>query len=269
MPFAVLGLHILLARLCADHAVRTGQGRGWTLLVYGLPAIGSLAYFVVAWLPNPMPAPLPDPQPKPAPRVGAQAPGQAPIGAAPIPTIDPRSALLAARAAFEAYPSAEHQLRLIAALLETGAVPEAIEHCEASLRGSFRSDPQFRLLAARACVEAQRFTDALTHLDAVLRTDAGFRGEAALLLRARCLAALGRQDAAREAYESALQSYGSYEVRVEFEIWALAVGEFSIVERLRHDTDRISAGWSALARHRHTGARQRLMAARDLARRTR
>ena len=39
MPFAVLGLHILLARLCADHAIRTGQARGWPVVVYALPAL--------------------------------------------------------------------------------------------------------------------------------------------------------------------------------------------------------------------------------------
>lgn len=255
MPFAVLGLHILLATLCADHAARTGQARGWPVVVYALPALGCLAYVLAAWLPSPLPL------------RGAQPRWPAATPQGPRPP-DHRAILLAARVAFEAFPSAQNRLGLIAALLDGGAVPEAIQHCEAGLRASFGKDPEFRFMAARACVQARRFTDALTHLDAARLADAAWRGEAAALLRARCLAALGKLAATRAEYESALQRFGSYEVRAEYEIWALIVGDRDTAQRLRTDTDRISAGWTGLARQRHAAVRRRLLAARDLARRT-
>jgi len=255
MPFAVLGLHILLASLCADHAIRTGHGRGWPVVIYALPAFGCLAYVLAAGLPNPLPR-------------RADPPPRRPTAAlAPVTLIDPKATLGAARASFDAFPSAQHRLNLIAALLDAGAVPEALEHCEAGLRGSFGSDPEFRYLAARACLDALRFTDALTHLDAVRQANAGHRGEAAALLRARCLAALGKKSDTRAEYESALHLYGSYEVRAEYEIWALIVGDRPTAERLRRETDRISADWTGLARQRHAAVRRRLLAARDLARR--
>lgn len=42
MPFAGLGLHVILALICAVHAIRTRQNMYWLFILFGFPLLGSL-----------------------------------------------------------------------------------------------------------------------------------------------------------------------------------------------------------------------------------
>jgi len=42
MPFAGLGLHVMIAVLCAIHAIRNRQQMYWIFILFAFPLLGSL-----------------------------------------------------------------------------------------------------------------------------------------------------------------------------------------------------------------------------------
>ena len=52
MPFAGLGLHLLVAVFLAVHALRSGQNMYWLIILFSFPLLGSIVYVLVVYLPN-------------------------------------------------------------------------------------------------------------------------------------------------------------------------------------------------------------------------
>jgi hypothetical protein len=52
MPFAGLGLHVVIAIYFAVHAMRTGQDKYWLFILFAFPLLGSLVYAFAIWLPD-------------------------------------------------------------------------------------------------------------------------------------------------------------------------------------------------------------------------
>ncbi len=48
----IIGLHLILALLCAVHAVRNNQSLYWLIILFSFPILGSIVYFLVVYLPN-------------------------------------------------------------------------------------------------------------------------------------------------------------------------------------------------------------------------
>ena len=120
MPFAGLGLHVVLALICAVHVVRTGQQLYWLFILFTFPLLGSAVYFFVIYLPNS--------------RLDR---GARRAVAAASRAIDPGRDVREARSAFDETPTAQNQMRLAAALLETGEAEEAAKLYEGCLKGPF------------------------------------------------------------------------------------------------------------------------------------
>ena len=51
MPIVGLGLHFLIALFFAVHALCNGRQMYWLLILFAFPLLGSLAYFIVEYLP--------------------------------------------------------------------------------------------------------------------------------------------------------------------------------------------------------------------------
>ena len=133
MPFAGLGLHILLALLCAVHVVRSGQPLYWLFILFAFPLLGSLVYFFAVFLPT-----------------SRLERGAMKAVSAAARAIDPQRDVRAARAEYEQTPTVQNQMRLAAALLDTGEAEESARLYAAGLQGPFAEDPEMRLGAARA-----------------------------------------------------------------------------------------------------------------------
>jgi hypothetical protein len=249
MPFAGLGLHILLALFCAVHVVRSGQQLYWLVILFMFPLLGSLVYFFVIYLPNS--------------RLERSA-FKAVAAAAKV--MDPNREVREARAALDDTPTAQNQMRLAAALLEVGQAQESATLYESCLKGPFASDLEMRFGAARAFTECQRYPQALVHLEALRRERADFRAEAVALLTARCLAGTSQPEQARAESESAVSRFGTFEARAEYAIWALAMGDSATADRLLPEIDKIASRWNTLARDLNAPVMRKLKAARELAR---
>jgi len=248
MPFAGLGLHVVLALVCAIHVVRTRQQLYWLFILFAFPLLGSLVYLFAVYLPN-----------------SRLERGAMRAVSAAAKAIDPTRDVREARAAFDEAPTAQNQMRLAAALLDIGQAAEAAREYEACLKGPFASDVEIRFGAARAFTECQRFPVALDYLERIRGERPDFRPEAVSLLVARCLAGTSRAQQARTEFESAIERFGTYESKAEYAIWALAIGDTATAERLDADLNKTSQRWNALTRDLNAAVERRYRAARSLA----
>jgi hypothetical protein len=211
MPFAGLGLHILLALFCAAHVVRTGQQLYWLFILFAFPLLGSLVYFFMIYMPN-----------------SKLERGAFKAVAAAARAMDPTKEVRLARVDFDETPTAQNQMKLASALLEAGDAEEAAILYEGCLKGPFASDPDIKYGAAKAFTVSQRYVDALLHLEGLRSTRPEYRPDAISLLLARCYAGSSRPSVARQEYERAVERFGTFEARAEFAIWALATGKASV-----------------------------------------
>lgn len=249
MHIAGLGLHVLLALLCAVHAIRSRQQLYWLFILFAFPLLGSLVYFFGVYLPN-----------------SRLERGAMKAVSAAVKAIDPTREVREARIAFDDAPTAQNQMRLAAALLDVGEAAEAATRYEACLKGPFAQDPEIRFGAARAYVECQRHADALRYLEPLQAERADWRPEAVALLIARCYAGTSRAQEARTAFEAAIARHGTWEAKAEYAIWAYAVGDVTTASRLDAELEKIAARWNTLTRELNDPVRRRLDAARQIAR---
>jgi len=248
MPFAGLGLHVIVAVLCAIHAMRTRQQMYWLFILFAFPLLGSVVYFFAIYLPN-----------------SRLERGALKAVSAAVKAIDPTREVREARAAFEDTPTAQNQMRLAAALLGVGDAHAAAQAYQTCLRGPFASDPEIRFGAGLAFVECQRHADALQYLTLLRQDRPDYRAEEVALLLARALAGAGRAADARQEFESAVAQFGTYQAKAEYAIWAYAVGELTTANALHTELDKIASRWNPITRELNEPVARRLAAARALA----
>jgi len=248
MPFVGLGLHVLVALFFAVHAVRSGQNMYWLIILFSFPLFGSIVYFLVIYLPN-----------------SRLEHGARKAVAAAARSLDPTRELREARTAFEYTPTAQNQMRLASALLESGAAEEAATNYEACLKGPFASDLEIKFGAARAFIESGHHARAIAHLEEIRATNSGFRSEQVNLLLARALAGAGRSQDAKSAFETLVTRFGSFEAMAEYAIWAVTSGDRATATRLQSEIDQSMKRWSRHTRELNMPLLRRLNAAYDIA----
>lgn len=244
MPFVGLGLHILVAIFFAIHVVRSGQQMYWLIILFSFPLLGSIVYFFAIYLPD---SRL-DRGARQAVAIAAKA-------------LDPGRELREARAAFDYTPTAQHQMRLAAALLNAGQAEEAATNYEACLKGPFASDLDMRWGAAQAWLACGRHAQAVSQLQAIRAQDPAFRAEAIALALGRALAGAGQAAEARAEFESAVHRFGSFEARAEYAIWAVTNGERALAAQLDAEIQQATARWNRHTRELNRAVLQRLRAA--------
>lgn len=235
-----VGLHVLVALFFAVHAVRSGQQLYWLFILFFFPGLGSIVYFLAVYLPDS--------------RLNH---GARKAVAAAARSLDPGRELREAREAFDYTPTAQNQMRLAAALLAAGQAEEAANTYETCLQGAFSADLEIRFGAANASLACGRAAAAVAHLELIRKSDVNFRPEQVSLLLAQSLAAAGRNDEARQEFESALSRFGSFAARAEFAIWAAGAGDAALARELHAELGRTMERWN-----KHTRDMNRALVAR-------
>lgn len=244
MPFIGIGLHLLVAVFFAVHAVRTGRDMYWLLILFMFPLLGSIVYFFAVYLPS----------------TRLQYTVQKTVSAA-ARSLDPGRDLREAQDAYKLTPTAQNQMRLAAALLAAGATAEAAEHYEACLQGPFATDAEIRFGAANARLQSGHSVAAINLLEAIRTENPDFRTEQVSLLLAQAYGQAGRTQEAKAEFSSAMSRFGSFEVRAEYAIWALSVGDYSSAKALYQEISQTMKHWPKHARSQNRPIVSRLEAA--------
>lgn len=245
MPFLGIGLHVLVALFFAVHAIRSGQQIYWLLILFSFPLLGSVVYFFAIYMPN-----------------SRLEFGARKAVAVAAKTLDPTRELREARNAFEYTPTAQNQMRLALALLETGNSEEAATNYEACLKGPFAADLEIKYCAARALTESGRHATAISHLEDIRNKDNNFRPAQVSLLLARAFAGAGRNADATSEFELAMSRFGSFEIQAEYAIWCYSTGNKADAEKLQADLDQTMKRWNRHTRDIHQSLVRRLNAAK-------
>lgn len=244
MPYAGLGLHVIIAIFFAIHAVRSGQNNYWLFILLAFPFLGSVVYFFSVYLSNS--------------RLQHQA---RKLTSSAVRALDPTREVREAQAAFDYSPTAQHEIRLAQALLATDQAQAALTHFEASLKGPFANDLDIRWGAAQAAYEAGQPQTALRHLQAIAQTNIHYRAEPVGLMVAKSYAALGDQEMARKSFKFAHQQSSSFDVTAEYAIWAASQGDWRTAELLQTELNTAMTHWGSQQRSLNSEMLQRLKAA--------
>ena len=199
MPYAGLGLHVLIAIYFASHVLRTGQDRYWLMILFAFPLLGSLVYFLMVWLPD------------------ARRSTQGQLVARGVQKLlDPSRELREAQEALEVAATPANRLRLADALLGMGRASEAVVQYQAVQSGMYADDPQVRIHLARALLEAGQPHEARVQLDRLIAEQPKLKSPEGHMIYARAVAALGDRERAREEFESLVSYYAGLEARARY-----------------------------------------------------
>ncbi|MBL8508544.1 hypothetical protein [Chitinimonas sp. JJ19] len=202
MPILGLGLHVIVALYFGIHAIRNRQNMYWLMILFMFPLLGSIVYFFAIYLPE----------------LRYSRGGQ--VAKKVIKQlVDPNRELREARQAFDLTPTLDKRLRLAAALMETAAVAEALQHYQEAAQGPFARDPAVLAGLARAQFDNALYAPAAASLQTLFEVQPDSRRQPApALLHARTLAALG-QESARDAFEAALVVASDPEPKCRYADW--------------------------------------------------
>jgi len=223
MPFAGLGLHIVIAIFFASHAIRSGQDKYWLFILFAFPGIGSLVYALTIWLPE-----------------ARHSPQGYMVAKGVRQLLDPTRELREAQEALDISATPAHRLRLADALLGTGRASEAVVQYQAVLNGIYADDPQVRIHLSRALVEAGQPQEAREVLDRLIAEQPKLKSPEGHLVYARAVAALGDRERTREEFESLVSYFAGLEARARYAEVLLAWGDQERLAALLADTKKIS-----------------------------
>lgn len=234
MPFAGLGLHIIIALFFAVHALKTGRQMYWLIILFSLPLLGSLVYFFAEYLPSSQVE-------RGVRRVSNKA----------IQLLDPTRELRDARQAFDLTPTVQNRMRLAAALDGAGEYNEAVEQFDACLSGPFANDPEVCFGAAKAKLHINQAQPALQLLQSIRAKQKEFRPEQLSILLAQAHAANKDEVSARTEFVHAINTFGSAESRAQYALWAASVGDLQTAKNLRAVLEKDWQHWNKHTRNIH------------------
>jgi hypothetical protein len=222
VPIFGLGLHVIVALLCAVHVLRTGQERYWLLVLFIFPLLGSLIYALAVVLPQ-----------------LSESRGGRRVVRGIRQSLDPGRELREAQVEFEHSATIANRVRVADALHGAGRHGEAIETYREALRGVHSDDPDIQVKLARALLDAGRPEEARERLEALIREQPEYKSPQGHLIYARALAASGDRAKAREEFEALIGYFAGIEPRARYvEIlrdWGEGEAADALVEEsLRH-----------------------------------
>ncbi|SFN29232.1 tetratricopeptide repeat protein [Dokdonella immobilis] len=222
MPIFGLGLHIIVAILCAVHALRTGQERYWLLVLFIFPLLGSVIYALAVVLPQ-----LSDSR------------GGRRVVRDIRQSLDPGRELREAQAEFEHSATIANRVRVADALHGTGRFSEAIAAYDEALRGVHSDDPDIQVKLARALLDDGRAVEARERLEALIGQHPDYKSPEGHLIYARALAASGDRTRAREEFDVLIGYFAGIEPRARYvgilRDWGEdAAADALVEESLRH-----------------------------------
>lgn len=244
MPFLGLGIHFLIAIYFAVHAVRTGRELYWLLILFSMPVIGSIVYFLAIYLPQTR-----------LEHTIVKA------GSKVMRSLDPGRDLREAQQAFDLTPTAHNQTRLAAAMLAAGMNDQAVAQYRACLSGPFAGDPEIRFGAAQAHLANHDAAGAIDMLLALRSSHPAFREDQLGVVLARAYAAAGMHAQAGMEFAAAVERFNGIEARAEYALWALSRRDQAVADAQLRELNHSRKHMSKYTRSLHVDLFKRVDAA--------
>jgi hypothetical protein len=222
MPFAGIGLHLVIAVFFASHVLRTGQDKYWLMILFAFPGIGSLVYGLMIWLPD-----------------ARRSHGGRQLVRGAQRLLDPSRELREAQEQLDIAATAGNRLRLADALLGAGRPSEAVVQFQAVLNGVHADDSGVRVRLATAMLDAGQPAAARATLDDLIAERPDFRSPDGHLVYARALAALDERAKAREEFEVLVGYFAGLEARARYAEALLAWGDAPRLRDLLAESNKI------------------------------
>lgn len=206
MPIFVLTIIVQIALVV--HVMKTGRNTMWIWAIVMLPAIGSVAYFIVEVLPSLMQT-----------RTGWQA--KKSLGK----LINPDRDFKAASNNFEVVDTVENTSRLAAEYLEKGEFADAKALYEKCLTGLYDNDPDLLYARAQAEYGLEHYSDVKQTLDTLIKENPSYKNVDAHLLYAKTLVKLGENDPALKELEVLNETYPGPEATYRYAMLLKELGK--------------------------------------------
>lgn len=200
MP-VLLGAHVLVAILCAIHALKTGRQMYWVFILFAFPGLGSIVYVVVEVLPG-----------------LTESPQARSAGSAARRALDPGRELREARHQLDVARTPTNLRRVGDAYLAMDRPGDALPLLQEAATGILSDDEGLLTAKARAEFGAGLYSDAIATLEGLKDAHPRTSMPQAHLLYARALESEGREEDALEQYENVSGYYPGAEARAR---WAL------------------------------------------------
>jgi len=200
------------------HVIKTGRNMLWIWAIALLPVVGSLAYVVVAVLPE---------------ALGGRTARRARSGMQRM--MDPDRELRRASAEVEISGNVDARRRLAEELFGRGQYDAAIDVYEGGLKGVFEHDPTLLLGLARAQFAKQDFAAARATLERLTLHNPDFKSAGAELLYARTLESLDALVEAERAYAALAPAYPGAEARLRYGLLLKKRGKLPEAQRVLKD----------------------------------
>ncbi|MEN0652729.1 MULTISPECIES: hypothetical protein [Hyphobacterium] len=206
MPI-LLGAHVLIAILCAIHALKTGRQMYWLFILFAFPGLGSVVYVVVEILPG-----------------LTESPQARAAGSAARRALDPGRELREARQQLDVARTPANLRRVGDAYLAMDRPGDALPLLQEAATGILSDDEGLLTAKARAEYGCALYDDAIATLEALKDAHPRTSMPQAHLLYARALEGAGRDVDALEQYENVSGYYPGAEARAR---WAMLLEKLS------------------------------------------
>ena len=216
MPIVVLSYMLQIA--CAVHALKRGYPIQIVFLIVAFPFFGCVIYAAAVALPELRKS-----------RAARQA------GAVVRQTIDPGRRMRQRAEALAISDTIENKMKLADELIAMGDPASAIALYQACLEGMFADNPDILLRLARACFAIGDYRAAKDAMDQIAMDNASFHSEAAHLLYARILEALGETEAALAEYRAVCHYYSGPEAKCRHATMLKSIGRLAESRAIVHE----------------------------------
>ena len=205
----LLGAPILVLQvICAVHVLKTRRAFWWLLVIFFIPVVGCLVYFIVEI--------LPDLQRSSAVRR---------VGSDFVTIVAPGRSVRKLEEELEIADTVNNRRALARGYLEAGRHGEAVELYRSCLKGIFSDDVGLALELAYALFLNGAYEEAKKKLDELDEAKLGIHADERHLLYARTLEQLGQVEAALEQYEAIVRRSSGEETRCRYALLLESAGQ--------------------------------------------
>ena len=192
------------------HVLKTGRSRYWILMLFFMPMIGGLAYFIIEVLPE----------------LSSSITGQRAVRNV-RQTLNPGADIRQHKAAWDQSPNVDNGRRYAEALLDSGKSDEAEGIIDQALKGLFETEPTLLLLKARLQFEKKRTEETVKTLEILQEHNPDFRSAEGHLFYARALEAEDKIERAIKEYSAVSGYFPGVEARYRLALCLEAAGKSS------------------------------------------